>query len=145
MYTVKNILEEKGREVWTISPEVKIITALELMREKSVGALIVIFDDKIVGIISERDYARKLILQGKSSLETPVKEIMTFQVYSVGLETPAEECMALMSQKRVRHLPVLDGGKLAGIVSIGDVVKSIISKHSNTIDQLQNYVRGKLL
>ena len=145
MYTVKNILEEKGFEVWTVSPEVKVIAALELMREKSVGALVVLFDDKIVGIISERDYARKLILQGKSSLETPVKEIMTFQVYSVGLETPAEECMALMSQKRVRHLPVLDGGKLAGIVSIGDVVKSIISKHSNTIDQLQNYVRGKLL
>jgi len=145
MYTVKNILEEKGHEVWTVSPEVKVITALELMREKSVGALVVIFDDKIVGILSERDYARKVILRGKSSIETPVKEIMTFQVHNVGLDTPAEECMALMSQKRVRHLPVLDGGKLVGIVSIGDVVKSIISKHSNTIDQLQNYIRGKFL
>jgi len=138
-------LEEKGHEVWTVSPEVKVITALELMREKSVGALVVIFDDKIVGILSERDYARKVILRGKSSIETPVKEIMTFQVHNVGLDTPAEECMALMSQKRVRHLPVLDGGKLVGIVSIGDVVKSIISKHSNTIDQLQNYIRGKFL
>jgi CBS domain-containing protein len=145
MYTVKNILEEKGHEVWTVSPEAKVITALELMKEKGVGALVVMYKEQVVGILSERDYARKVILRGKSSLETPVKEIMTFQVYNVGLETPAEECMALMSQKRVRHLPVLDGGKLAGIVSIGDVVKSIISKHSNTIDQLQNYIRGKVL
>lgn len=145
MYTVKNILDEKGREVWTVSPEAKVITALELMKEKGVGALVVMYKDQVVGILSERDYARKVILRGKSSLETPVKEIMTFQVYNVGLETPAEECMALMSQKRVRHLPVLDGGKLTGIVSIGDVVKSIISKHSNTLDQLQNYIRGKFL
>jgi CBS domain-containing protein len=138
-------LEEKGHEVWTVSPEAKVIAALELMKEKGVGALVVMYKEQVVGILSERDYARKVILRGKSSLETPVKEIMTFQVYNVGLETPAEECMALMSQKRVRHLPVLDGGKLAGIVSIGDVVKSIISKHSNTIDQLQNYIRGKVL
>jgi len=143
MYTVKNILDEKGREVWTISPEAKVITALELMRDKGVGALVVMYMDQVMGILSERDYARKVILRGKSSLETPVKEIMTFQVYNVTLETPAEECMALMSQKRVRHLPVLDGGRLAGIVSIGDVIKSVISKQSNTIDQLQNYIRGK--
>jgi CBS domain-containing protein len=143
MYTVKHMLDDKGHQVWTVSPETMIIAALELMKEKSVGALVVIYQERIVGIFSERDYARKVVLHGKSSLETPVKEVMTFRVYSVGLDTPAEECMALMSQKRVRHLPVLDEGKLIGLVSIGDVVKSIISEHSSTIEHLQNYIRGK--
>lgn len=145
MHTVKDILKEKGLKVWTISPEAKVIDALKLMADKKIGALAVMYKNQVVGIISERDYARKVILKGKSSLDTPVKEIMTCQVYCVGLETPAEECMALMTKKRIRHLPVIDKKKLVGIISIGDVVKSIISEHKITIDNLQNYIQGKYL
>ena len=145
MHTVKDMLKEKGSEVWTISPEAKVIDALKLMSDKKIGALAVMYKKQVLGILSERDYARKVILKGKSSLDTPVKEIMTCQVYCVGLETPAEECMALMTKKRIRHLPVIEKGKLVGLVSIGDVVKSIISEHKITIDNLQNYILGKYL
>lgn len=145
MHTVKDMLKEKGSEVWTISPEAKVIDALKLMSDKKIGALAVMYKKQVLGILSERDYARKVILKGKSSLDTPVKEIMTCQVYCVGLDTPAEECMALMTKKRIRHLPVIDKGKLVGLVSIGDVVKSIISEHKITIDNLQNYILGKYL
>jgi len=145
MHTVKDMLKEKGSEVWTISPEAKVIDALKLMSDKKIGALAVMYKNQVAGILSERDYARKVILKGKSSLDTPVKEIMTCQVYCVGLETPAEECMALMTKKRIRHLPVIEKGKLVGLVSIGDVVKSIISEHKITIDNLQNYILGKYL
>jgi CBS domain-containing protein len=139
------MLKEKGSNVWTISPEAKVIDALKLMADKKIGALAVMYKNQVVGILSERDYARKVILKGKSSLDTPVKEIMTCQVYCVGLETPAEECMALMTQKRIRHLPVIDKGKLAGLISIGDVVKSVISEHKITIGHLQDYIQGKYL
>jgi len=145
MHTVKDMLKEKGSQVWTISPEAKVIDALKLMSDKKIGALAVMYKKQVLGILSERDYARKVILKGKSSLDTPVKEIMTCQVYCVGLETPAEECMALMTKKRIRHLPVIEKGKLVGLVSIGDVVKSIISEHKITIDNLQNYILGKYL
>ncbi|MCX6577522.1 MAG: CBS domain-containing protein [Candidatus Aminicenantes bacterium] len=145
MHTVKDMLKEKGSEVWTISPEAKVIDALKLMSDKKIGALAVMYKKQVLGILSERDYARKVILKGKTSLDTPVKEIMTCQVYCVGLETPAEECMALMTKKRIRHLPVIEKGKLVGLVSIGDVVKSIISEHKITIDNLQNYILGKYL
>jgi len=145
MHTVKDMLKEKGSNVWTISPEAKVIDALKLMADKKIGALAVMYKNQVVGILSERDYARKVILKGKSSLDTPVKEIMTCQVYCVGLETPAEECMALMTQKRIRHLPVIDKGKLAGLISIGDVVKSVISEHKITIGHLQDYIQGKYL
>jgi len=145
MHTVKDMLKEKGSKVWTISPEAKVIDALKLMAEKKIGALPVIYKNQVVGVISERDYARKVILKGKSSLDTPVKEIMTCQVYCVGLDTPAEECMALMTKKRIRHLPVIDKGKLAGLISIGDVVKSVISEHKITIGHLQDYIQGKYL
>jgi CBS domain-containing protein len=145
MHTVKDMLKEKGSQVWTISPEAKVIDALKLMADKKIGALAVLYKNQVVGILSERDYARKVILKGKSSLDTPVKEIMTCQVYCVGLETPAEECMALMTKKRIRHLPVIDKGKLAGLISIGDVVKSVISEHKITIGHLQDYIQGKYL
>jgi CBS domain-containing protein len=145
MHTVKDMLKEKGSQVWTISPEAKVIDALKLMADKKIGALAVMYKNQVVGILSERDYARKVILKGKSSLDTPVKEIMTCQVYCVGLETPAEECMALMTKKRIRHLPVIDKGKLAGLISIGDVVKSVISEHKITIGHLQDYIQGKYL
>jgi CBS domain-containing protein len=143
MFTVKNMLGEKGCNVWTISPEAKIIDALKLMAEKSVGALVVTYKNQVVGIVSERDYARKVILRGKSSLDTPVKEIMTTQVYFVTPEMSAEECMAMMTKRHIRHLPVIDEGKLAGLVSIGDVVKTIISEQKITIENLQNYITGK--
>jgi CBS domain-containing protein len=145
MFTVKDMLDEKGSEVWTISPEALVIDALKLMAEKSIGALVVLDKGQVVGIISERDYARKVILKGKSSLDTPVKEIMTFQVYGVPTKTTAEECMALMTQRRIRHLPVMDRGKLIGLVSIGDVVKSVISEQKVAIEHLQNYIMGKYL
>jgi len=145
MFTVKHMLDQKGHDVSTISPEAKVIDALKLMADKSIGALIVLYKDQVVGILSERDYARKVILKGRSSLETPVKEIMTLQVYGVNPDTSAEECMALMTQKRIRHLPVLEKGKLTGLVSIGDVVKSIMSEQKVEIEHLQNYIMGKYL
>ncbi|MBM3312876.1 MAG: CBS domain-containing protein [Candidatus Aminicenantes bacterium] len=145
MFTVKHMLAEKGNQVWTISPEAKVIDALKFMADKSVGALVVVYKDQVVGMLSERDYARKVVLKGKSSLETPVKEIMTLQVYCVQPETTAEECMALMTQRRIRHLPVIDKAKLQGMISIGDVVKSLISAQKITIEHLQNYIMGKYL
>jgi CBS domain-containing protein len=145
MFTVKHMLAEKGNQVWTISPEAKVIDALKFMADKSVGALVVVYKDQVVGMLSERDYARKVVLKGKSSLETPVKEIMTLQVFCVQPETTAEECMALMTQRRIRHLPVIDKTKLQGMISIGDVVKSLISAQKITIEHLQNYIMGKYL
>jgi CBS domain-containing protein len=145
MNLVKDILAEKGSKVWTISPEAKVIDALKLMAERSVGAVVVMYKNQVTGILSERDYARKVILKGRSSADTLVKEIMTFQVYYVNPTTTSEECLALMTQKRIRHLPVIDGEKLIGIVSIGDVVKSIISHQKVTIENLQNYIMGKYL
>ncbi|MGB4705207.1 MAG: CBS domain-containing protein [Candidatus Saccharicenans sp.] len=143
MITVRQILEEKGHQVWTISPESTVYEALKIMAEKEVGALIVVDKDQVVGIISERDYARKVVLKGKSSLETPVKEIMTSQVYFVNPEFTAEECMALMTEKRIRHLPVIEKNKLVGVISIGDVVKSVIASQKIQIEHLQNYIMGK--
>ena len=143
MITVNQILEEKGHQVWTISPESMVYEALKIMAEKEVGALIVVDKGEVVGVISERDYARKVVLKGKSSLETPVKEIMSTQVYFVNPEATAEECMALMTEKRIRHLPVIQEKKLAGVISIGDVVKSVITSQKITIEHLQNYIMGK--
>ncbi|HOP60935.1 MAG TPA: CBS domain-containing protein [Candidatus Saccharicenans sp.] len=143
MITVKQMLEEKGHQVWTISPEATVFEALKIMADKDIGALIVVEKDQVVGIISERDYARKVMLKGKSSLETPVKDIMSTEIYYVGPEVSVDECMALMTEKRIRHLPVMDNGKLIGVISIGDVVKSIISTQKVTIEHLQNYIMGK--
>lgn len=145
MHTVKDMLKEKGPKVWTILPEAKVIDALELMAYRNIGALAVMYKKQVVGMLSERDYARKVILKGKSSLGTPVKEIMTCRVYCVGLETTADECMALMSKERIRHLPVIDKKKLVGLISIGDVVKSVISEHKIKISHLEDYIQGKYI
>lgn len=143
MITVKQILDEKGYKVWTISPQAKVFDALKLMAEKGIGALIVFENDDVVGIISERDYARKIALLGKHSQDTPVRDIMSTHVYGVHLDTTAEECMALMTEKHIRHLPVCKDEKVAGIISIGDVVKAIIDHQKVTIENLENYIMGK--
>jgi CBS domain-containing protein len=143
MITVKDILSEKGLKAWTISPDAKVLEALKFMAEKGVGALVVFDQDDVVGIISERDYARKVILKGRHSQDTTVRDIMATPVYGVHLETTADECMALMTDKHIRHLPVCVDGKLAGVISIGDVVKSVIGEQKVTIENLENYIMGK--
>jgi CBS domain-containing protein len=143
MITVKQILDEKGSSVWTISPEAKVLDALKLMAEKGIGALIVMEGGEVVGIISERDYARKIILKGRHSQDTPVRDIMSTHIYGVHFDTTAEECMALMTDKHIRHLPVCMDEKLVGVISIGDVVKAIIGQQKGTIENLENYIMGK--
>ena len=143
--TVEEILQQKGRDVWTISPKATVMEALKLMAEKHIGALVVMHDDQVVGIISERDYARKIVLRGKSSINTPVKEIMTDKVYYVSPKTTAQECLVLVTQQSIRHLPVLENGKLVGLISIGDVVRSIIGEQETTITQLSDYITGKYM
>jgi CBS domain-containing protein len=142
MKTVRHILKAKGRRTWSISPEVSVHEALSLMADKEVGALLVLEAGKLVGIISERDYARKVILKGKSSLDTPVKEIMTHKVICVGPEQTIDECMALVTDKRIRHLPVIEDEKVIGVVSIGDLVKAAIEEKDFMIKQLKNYITG---
>lgn len=142
MKTVEQLLQRKGPETWFVSPDETVLDALKLMAEKNVGALLVIEQSRLVGIFSERDYARKVILHGKASKDTPVSEIMSTAVVCVGPKYTVEECMALMTDKRVRHLPVLDGGKLCGVISIGDVVKAIISEQEFIIEQLEQYITG---
>jgi CBS domain-containing protein len=143
--TVEEILKQKGHDVWTISPKATVMDALKLMAEKQIGALVVTHDDQVVGIISERDYARKVILRGKSSVNTHVKEIMTDKVYYVGPKSTAEECLILTTQQSIRHLPVLENGKLVGLISIGDVVKSVIGEQETEIRQLSEYISGKYI
>jgi len=140
MTIVKQLLEEKGSDVWTVSPEDRVIDALNLMADKNIGALIVTEDDNVVGILSERDYARKVELQGKSADDTRVREIMTRDVICTRPNNTIEECMALMTSKRIRHLPVLKDDRLAGVISIGDVVKTVISQQEFIIEQLENYI-----
>lgn len=143
--TVEEILQQKGHDVWTISPKATVMEALKLMAEKQIGALVVTHDDQVVGIISERDYARKVILRGRSSINTHVKEIMTDKVYYVNPKTTAEECLILTTQQSIRHLPVLENGKLVGLISIGDVVKSVIGEQETEIRQLSEYITGKYI
>jgi signal-transduction protein with cAMP-binding, CBS, and nucleotidyltransferase domain len=143
MITVKDILAEKGTKVWTISPDAKVLDALKIMADRGIGALLVFENDDVVGIMSERDYARKIVLMGRHSQETKVRDIMTSPVYGVHLETTAEECMALMTDKHIRHLPVCKDEKLTGIISIGDVVKAIMTHQKVTIENLENYIMGK--
>jgi CBS domain-containing protein len=142
MNKVKDILRTKGHRVWSIAPDSTVYEALEVMAEKNVGAVLVMESNRLVGIFSERDYARKVVLYGKASKTTLVREVMTERVMYVGPEQTAEECMALMTDKRVRHLPVMEGGEVIGIISIGDVVKSIISEQEFLIEQLERYITG---
>jgi CBS domain-containing protein len=147
MKTVKDILKNKNqKEVWSVQPKATVFEALALMGEKEIGALMVIDEKgKVAGIISERDYARKVILKGKASRETPVKDIMTpaDQMYTVKPETSVGDCMVLITGKHIRHIPVFDNEKFVGVISIGDIVKSIIAEQETLIEQLSNYIAGK--
>ena len=143
MKTVKDMLKSKKSELWFVAPTATVFDALKIMGEKEVGALMVMDAGKVVGIISERDYARKVILKGKASKDTLVKEIMTSNMFSVKPENTVEECMVLITGKHIRHLPVFDKDKFVGIVSVGDVVKSLISEQEKLIEQLSDYISGK--
>ena len=143
MTRVKDILTVKGQDVWSIEPGASVYNAVQLMADKEVGALMVMEGAKVVGIISERDYARKIVLHGRSSQTTQVKEIMTSHVVYARPDENIEQCMGLMTEKRVRHLPVIDEeGRLVGVISIGDLVKSIISEQKFIIEQLERYISG---
>jgi len=139
---VSQFLEKKGHDVWWVAPETTVFDALQLMANKKVGALLVLEEDSLVGVFSERDYARKVILKGKSSKDTPVRDIMSTKIVCVAPNQSTEECMSLMTEKRVRHLPVMDGEKLIGIISIGDVVKAVIADREDIIEQLEHYITG---
>ena len=144
MKTAAQILSSKpDQAVHAIAPSASVYEAMKLMAEKNVGALLVREAEKIAGMITERDYARKIILMGRASRDTPVRDIMTSEVLYVRPDQTSEECMALMTENRIRHLPVIDGGKLIGLISIGDLVKDIISEQRFIIDQLEHYIRGE--
>lgn len=142
MKTVRDILKVKGSDVWCVEPDATVFDALQRMAEKEVGALVVTQGAQVVGLISERDYARKVILHGRASPTTLVKEIMTSHVVHTHLDQSIEECMALVTEKRIRHLPVMAEGELVGVISIGDLVKSIISDQQFIIEQLVRYISG---
>ncbi len=142
MKSVSDILKSKGSEIWSVKPESTVFESLQLMADKGIGSLLVMDGEKLVGIVTERDYARKVILEGKSSKTSTVAEVMTTRVLCVSPERTVDECMALMTDKRARHLPVLDHKRVIGVVSIGDLVKAMISEQQVLIDQLQHYISG---
>ena len=142
MNNIRQLLKSKGSDVWTINPDATVYDALKLMAEKNIGALVVLKDDMPVGIISERDYARKGILSGLTSRDTPVSEIMVSRIICIKSTSNINEAMALMSDKHIRHLPVVEDEKLLGIVSIGDLVTATIEEQKFTIDQLTHYING---
>jgi CBS domain-containing protein len=139
---IRDILREKGTAVYSISPDDTVYDALKLMAEKNVGALLVLDGDRLAGIISERDYARKIILKDKLSKETRVKEIMTTEILTVTPAMDLDECMELITDKRLRHLPVVENDRVLGIISIGDIVKGIIDHKESVIEQLESYIKG---
>ena len=141
MMTVRELLQSKGSVVWTIEPSASVFEAIKTMADKGIGALIVKDGNDVVGIITERDYARKVVLQGRSSKQTSCRDIMTEKVYFVSPDRTLDECMALMSEKKFRHLPVIENGRLMGIVSIGDCIKAMVSKQEFIIEQLETYIR----
>ena len=141
--TVRLVLKFKGHNVWHVSPEACVYDAIEMMAEKHVGALMVVAQDKLIGVVSERDYARKVILQGKSSKQTPVREIMTSPAVFVSPEQTVEDSMRIMTDRRIRHLPVVEDGKVLGVLSIGDLVRWMISAQQQTISQLHNYITSQ--
>ena len=141
--SVARLLESKGHDVWSIEPDATVYEAIKLMADKGVGALLVLHDGALAGIVSERDYARKVILQERSSRDTPVRDIMTSEVITVRPQQSLEDCMALMTAKHIRHLPVSDGEQVLGVVSIGDLVKSILADKEILIGQLEGYITGR--
>jgi CBS domain-containing protein len=141
--TIDSILNQKSNDIWSVPPEATIFDAIQLMADKNIGALLVMSGDRLVGIFSERDYTRKVILKGKSSKSTAVREIISTPVISVEPGYTVEECMRLMTEHRIRHLPVLDSGRVVGIVSIGDLVNWIISAQYVALNQMEDYISGK--
>lgn len=142
MHSVKQILEGKGNEIHSVTPNDTVLTAIKRMAELGVGALVVLENDMLVGILSERDYARKIVLAGKSSKETPVRDIMSSPVLTTTVEGRANDCMRLMTDRRIRHLPVVDGDQVVGMLSIGDLLKVAISEQQKVIDQLNSYINS---
>lgn len=142
MHNVREILDRKGYEIYSVEPDTKVYEALEIMSDKEVGALLVLKGNSIHGIFSERDYARKVVLLGKSSKNLAVKEIMSTRIYYISPEHSIDDCMTLMINKRIRHLPVIKDDKLIGIISIGDIVKAVIGEKEFLIDQLVHYISG---
>ena len=142
MKRIQTLLKKKGYDVWRIAPDASVYDAIHLMAEKGVGALIVMDGQKLVGVISERDYARKIILEGRSSENTKISEIMSAEVITVAPDNRIEECMAIMTERRIRHLPVLDGDELLGVISLGDLVKYIIAEQQFVIEQMERYIAG---
>jgi CBS domain-containing protein len=142
MKTVYQLLQVKGNKICSVTPDITVYDALKVMDENNVGALLVLEGGALVGIFSERDYARKVALKGKTSRDTPVREVMTEKVNCVAPSQSVQECMAMMTDKHIRHLPVMENSQLAGVISIGDVVKAIISEQEFTIEQLESYITG---
>ena len=140
MASVRQILQSKGHDIWSIGPELSVYDAIEMMAREEVGALVVLDGETLVGVLSERDYARKVVLQGRSSRDTKIKDIMTTRVVFARPDQSVQDCMAMMTDKRIRHLPVMDGDKLLGVISIGDLVKSIIEEQQHVIEQLEQYI-----
>lgn len=142
MNLVCQLLDAKGHDVLSITPDASVLDAIRLMAEKGIGALVVMQGDKLAGIVTERDYARKIILKGRSSESTAVRDIMTTDVTTTSSEESVEKCMNLMTDLRIRHLPVVDGGRVTGVISIGDLVKAIIAEQQRAIEQLEHYISG---
>ncbi|MDB6019401.1 MAG: hrp [Pedosphaera sp.] len=141
--TIDSLLNQKGTEIWSVDPQDTVFDAIKLMSDKNIGALLVMRGDDLVGIFSERDYTRKVILKGKSSKQTPVRDIISTPVITVEPGYTVEECMRIMTEHRIRHLPVLDGDRVVGIISIGDLVNWTISAQSNALNQMEDYITGK--
>jgi CBS domain-containing protein len=142
MMNVRQLLDRKGREVFSIAPDAAVLEAIRMMAERHVGALLVMQGEQLTGIVSERDYARKVILMGRSSADTPVRDIMTTPVLTVPPEATVEKCMQMMTEHRVRHLPVAEQGRIVGMVSIGDLVKAVIAQQQRQIEQLESYIHS---
>ena len=143
MRTVRHLLEAKSADIYSIAPDASVIDAVRLMAERSIGAVLVMEGPRLVGIVSERDYARKLVLHGRSSVGTPVRDIMVANVITVDTHQTVDTCLGIMSDKRLRHLPVVENGKLIGLLSIGDLVKEAIAEQAELIKQLEQYIRGE--
>ncbi len=142
MTTVKQLLAEKGSTVWTVGPEQTVLDAIRILAEKDIGALVVVEGDRPVGIFSERDYVRKVFVKGKTSPTTLVREVMSAPIIAAGLNSTVEQCMATMSSRRIRHLPVIEGNRLVGMLSITDLVNNIIREQHQLIEQLESYIHG---
>lgn len=140
MGKVRNILANKGRAVFSVEPEVMVLKAIELMCEKNIGGLLIVKNGKLAGIFTERDYARKLILKGKSSKDTPIGDLMTPNPFTVTLDSSIDECMQMMTNKHIRHLPVIENDELVGMISIGDVVRHVIKEQKDIIEHLESYI-----